>query len=188
VKTVTAYVDPHARRLVAAINTSALMARTVSCCSGHYHKPGLPYVAFRCLGWDFVRFLLPVVSGLNRATRAQTSISLRELRDEREISGSLKLALYPWLLPGIDCTPLLADVAKPPRSLVRLWWRELDELAAMIEERRTWPSREFVAFLDEQWGGATTGGAAQFRPGLGWPSNPWPRSGGRPTSEAVEKV
>ena len=149
--TVCDYVDPHACRLVDAVNTSVLSARTVSCCSGHYHKPGLPYLAFRCWGWDFVQFILIVITALNRVTRSQTSLYLSRLRAEKEISGSIRLSIYPWLLRGFCWTPLFIEEANPPRGLVRLWWRELDELAAMIEERRTWPPREFVAFFGEQW-------------------------------------
>ena len=149
--TVEAYVDPHARRLVDAINTSPLTACTFGCCSGHYHKPGLPYVAFRCRGWDFIHFLLTAVSGLNLVTRAQTSISLRSIRNEREIRASVKFSVYPWLFAGRDWTPLLTEQMNPPRVLAKLWWWEFDELAAMIEERRAWPSREFATFFDEQW-------------------------------------
>lgn len=150
-RTVSDYVDPHACRLVDAINTSVFSARTASCCSGHYHKPGLPYVFFRAWGWDFVHFLLTAITGVNRATRGQTSISLRCLHTDKDIHASIRLTAYPWLLRGMCLAPLLLDEANPPRSLARLWWRELDELAAMIEERRTWPSREFVAFFDDQW-------------------------------------
>lgn len=149
--TVSDYVDPHACRLVDAINRSVLSARTVSCCSGHYHKPGLPYLFFRAWGWDFVQFLLTAVTAVNRATRGQTSISLRCLCSEKEIHASIRLTPYPWLLRGACWLPVYIEEANPPRSLARLWWRELDELAAMIEERRTWPSREFVALFDEQW-------------------------------------
>jgi hypothetical protein len=34
---------------------------------------------------------------------------------------------------------------------VLLWWRELDELAAMIEEQRTEPSLEFLEAFDAVW-------------------------------------
>ena len=148
--TVRAYVDPHARRLVDAINTSPLAARTIGCCSGHYHKPGLPYAAFWCRGWDLIHVLLTCVSALNHVTGAQTSISLRSRNEEGEIRASLKLSVYPWQLPGFNFGPLLAEDVTPPRSLARLWWRELEELAAMIEERRMCPSGEFVAFFGEQ--------------------------------------
>jgi hypothetical protein len=150
-RTVRAYVDPHACRLVDAINMCVFSARTISCCSGHYHKAGLPYVAFRCWGWDFVGFLLTAITAVNRVTRGQTSISLRELHSDRLVRGTITLTVYPWWHAGLDLRPLFVDEVRPPRSLVRLWWRELDELAAMIQERRTWPSREFVAFFDERW-------------------------------------
>jgi hypothetical protein len=150
-RTVRDYVDPHACRLVDAINSSVLSARTLTCCSGHYHKPSLPYIAFRCWGWDFVGFLLTSITAVNRVTRGQTSISLRELHSDRLVRGTITLTVYPWWHAGLDLRPLFVDEVRPPRSLVQLWWRELDELAAMVEERRTWPSREFVAFFDERW-------------------------------------
>ncbi len=145
--TVCAYVDPNVRRLVDAINTSGLRCETFASCSGHRHKPSTPYVAFRSRGWRFVRFLLSAMRGLNAATRCENPLRLREVRDG-EMAGSIRLGIYPWLLPGIDLTPLLTEQVTPPRRLVWLWWRELDELAAMIEGRRTWPSRQFVTLSD----------------------------------------
>lgn len=147
----SAYVDPHARRLVEAMNTSRLLVRTVSCCSGHYHKPSVPYVAFRCLGWDFVRFSLTAITGVNRATRGYTSLRLREIHDDREVRGAIQFDVYPWVIRGVSVRSVITEEATPPRRMVRLWWRELDELAAMIEEGRSWPSREFVAFFEEEY-------------------------------------
>lgn len=149
--TVDAYVDPHARRLVEAMNTSRLLVRTVSCCSGHYHKPGLPYVAFRCLGWDFVLFALAAITGVNQATRGYTSVRLREIRDDKKMRGTIDLGVYPWVMRGVNFGPLVTEEVAPPRGMVRLWWHELGELATMVEEGRSWPSREFVAFFDEEW-------------------------------------
>lgn len=163
--TVNAYVDPHARRLVDAINTSPLLVRTVSCCSGHYHKPGLPYVAFRCWGWEFVHFLLTAVTGVNQATRGYTSIRLREIRDDKKIRGAIELGIYPWVIRGVNFGPLVIEEAIPPRRMVRLWWREQEELASMIHECRTWPSREFVALFEQEWGEASAGDARASRPG-----------------------
>jgi hypothetical protein len=76
---------------------------------------------------------------------------LRELHPDRLVQGSIRLTVYPWWQAELDLRPLLVDEVCPPRSLVQLWWRELDELAAMVEESRTWPSREFVALFDERW-------------------------------------
>ena len=149
-RTVSAYVDPHARHLVDAINASSFDVETFACCSGHYHKPSTPYIAFRCHGWDFPRFLLPAVTALNSATRGQTSIRLSEQRGD-VIKGAIKFSVHGWLLAGRDLRPLLLAEVSPPRRLVKLWWRELEEFAAMIEERRTWPSVEIVELFDEAW-------------------------------------
>jgi hypothetical protein len=150
-RTVKEYVDPHARRLVDAINTCPLGARTFACCSGHYHKPGLPYVAFYSCNWEFVRLLLSVITGINRASRGYTSVALSHFLDEREIAGSIRLGAYPWLVRDGNLLPLATDQTIPSRQIARLWWRELDEVAGMLEERRTWPSREFVSCVDELW-------------------------------------
>jgi len=147
-RTVSAYVDPHARRLVDAINASSFEAETFACCSGHYHKPSTPYIAFRCRGWDFPSFLLPALTALNSGTRGQTRLRLSEQRGD-VIKGSIRFVVYGWLLAGSDLRPLLIEEVSPPRRLVKLWWRELEELAAMIEERRTRPSPEILELFDE---------------------------------------
>ena len=149
--TVKSYVDPHARRLVDAINTCPLGARTFACCSGHYHKPGLPYVALYSWNWEFIRLLLSITTGLNRASCGTTSISLSHFLDERQIAGSIRLGIYPWLVPSGELMPLATEQVNPSREMARLWWRELEEMAAMIEERRTWASPAFVSFVDELW-------------------------------------
>jgi hypothetical protein len=159
-KTVQAYVDPHARRLVDAINKCTLDARTTYCCSGHYHKPGFPYLAFYSRSWDFVRFLLTAITAANRSTLGYTKLDLTSFIDEREVSGSVRWGVYPWFFRDVHLLPLFTEDVSPPRSLVQLWWCELDELAAMVEQRRTWSSREFVSLFDNfrsrrmsGWGG-----------------------------------
>jgi hypothetical protein len=44
----------------------------------------------------------------------------------------------------------MAGRVSPPRRLVLLWWRELDELAAMIEEQRIEPSKEILEAFDRE--------------------------------------
>jgi hypothetical protein len=149
--TVSEYVDPHARRLVDAINNCPQGARTYACCSGHYHKPSQPYVAFYSWNWDFIRLLLSITTGINRASRGYTTVSLRHYLDERQIQGSLRLNPYPWLGRNEYLFRLSVEDAIPSRRIAQLWWRELDEMAAMIEERRTWPSQAFVLFADDLW-------------------------------------
>jgi hypothetical protein len=148
--TVRDYVDPHSRRLVDAINRSPFGARTAFCCSGHYHKESTPYLSFHSRSWDFIRFLLTAITGLNRITRGNTRLQLTSYIDEREISGSIRWSVYPWLYRGACLLPLFTEEVIPPRTLVQLWWWELDELGAMVEQHRAWPSREFVARFDEQ--------------------------------------
>jgi hypothetical protein len=138
------HVDPHARRLVDAINVSGMGVQTYASCSGHYHKPSTPYIAFSCQGWDFLRFLLPAVTGLNAATRGQARLHLTEQRGDL-IKGSIRLSVHLSVLPeGVDWSPIVVGRVNPPRRLVLLWWRELDELAAMIEEQRTEPGLEIL--------------------------------------------
>jgi hypothetical protein len=146
----TGRVDRHARRLVDAINASGLGVQTYASCSGHYHKPSTPYIAFSCQGWDFPRFLLPVLTGLNSATRGQARLQLAEQRGD-VIKASIRLSLHLSVFPeGVDWSPIIVGRVSPPKRLVLLWWRELDELAAMIEERRTQPSIEILEAFDTE--------------------------------------
>ena len=149
--TVSEYVDPHARRLIDAINNCPLGARTFACCSGHYHKPSQPYVAFYSWNWDFIRLLLSITTGINRASHGYTTLSLHHYLDERQIQGSIRLSPYSWLGRREYLIRLSVEEANPSRRIARFWWRELDEMAAMIEERRTWPSQAFVSFAEELW-------------------------------------
>lgn len=136
------YIDPKARRLVSAINESRFEVQTVGCCSGHYHKPSTPYVGLRSEGWDFLSYLLTVTTALNEITGGQTSLVLRSQHGSK-VAAIIRFKIYPWLWTGVDLYPILAERVTPPRRLVRLWWRELDELAATIEENRIAPSDEF---------------------------------------------
>jgi hypothetical protein len=128
-----------------------MAVQTYSSCSGHYHKPSTPYIAFRCEGWEFLRFLLPMLTGLNSATRGQARLQLTEQRGD-VIQASIRLRLHLSVFPGgVDWSPIVVGQVNPPKRLVLLWWRELDELAAMIEEQRTEPSLAFLAAFDAEW-------------------------------------
>jgi hypothetical protein len=142
------HIDRHARRLVDAINASGMGVQTYARCSGHYHKPSMPYIAFTCQGWNFLRFLLPALTGLNSATRGQARVQLTEQRGD-VIKASIRLSLHLSVFPeGVDWSPIAVGRVNPPRRLLLLWWRELDELAGMIEERRAKPSTEILEAFD----------------------------------------
>ena len=131
-RTVTAYIDPHAQRLVDAINKSPFGVETFACCSGHYHKPGMPYVAFQCWGWEFIDFALTAVTELNAFDRSQTRIKLSGVT-EGLVRGKIEWVVHPSLVPDPLWSAVITGERAAPRRQVSAWWRQMDELAEIIE-------------------------------------------------------
>jgi hypothetical protein len=67
----------------------------------------------------------------------------------------------------LDAPPYRRGESSPESG--QAWWWELDELAAMLEECRTWPSAEFAAFFHEQWWRSFDG---RQRPKPAWTRSP----------------
>lgn len=140
-KTVAAHVDRHAAPLVDAINSGDTDFRTLSCCSGHVSKAGIPYVAIVGSDWRFVEKLLAQISAVNRATGGRTTLSLTEFSDGH-IVGAIRFVIYPWFeVEEHRLMHMYEHTGPPPRRLVHLWWEEINELARLVRESHAEPSR-----------------------------------------------
>ena len=147
-KTVAAPVDRHAAALVDAINEADTDFHTLSCCSGHLAKPGIPYVAIAGTDWEFVKRLLSLISAVNRSTAGRTTLSLTEFSDGH-IVGAIRFVVYPWFEVGEhQLMHMYEHTGPPPRRLVHLWWEEIDELARLVREADSEPSTTIGAHFE----------------------------------------